>query len=190
MKIGQKLYVTNRKDWRSWLSKNHAKKSEIWLIYYKKDSSKPRIEYNAAVEEALSYGWIDGIVKSIDSKKYVQRFSPRKPNSNLSQPNIERLKKLERQGKLTRAGRAAVAHAYNVKKTSRARDSVAPDILRAIKANKPAWQNYKKLPRSYRQVRLAYIESQRRHGKEYFTVALNNFVKKTAANKRFGILKL
>ena len=74
MEIGTILYVTNRKQWRSWLSKNHDSAKDIWLIYYKKDSGKKRIPYNHAVDEALCYGWIDSIVKSIDNEKYVQRF--------------------------------------------------------------------------------------------------------------------
>ena len=60
MKLGTTLYVTNRKAWRAWLAKNHARQTEIWLIYYKKHSGQPRIPYNDAVEEALCYGWIDG----------------------------------------------------------------------------------------------------------------------------------
>jgi uncharacterized protein YdeI (YjbR/CyaY-like superfamily) len=58
MKLGRTLYLTNRKAWRAWLAKNHAREKEIWLIYYKKHSGKPRIPYNDAVEEALCYGWI------------------------------------------------------------------------------------------------------------------------------------
>ena len=78
MDIGKTLYVTDRKQWRSWLAKNHTKAKEIWLIYYRKSSGKKRIPYNDAVEEALCYGWIDSIMKSIDEKSFAQRFSPRK----------------------------------------------------------------------------------------------------------------
>ena len=72
MKEPKTLYVTSRKEWRAWLVKNHRTETEVWLIYYKKDSGKPRIEYNAAVEEALCYGWIDSTVKKLDNERYMQ----------------------------------------------------------------------------------------------------------------------
>ena len=65
MQLGKTLYVKNRNQWRSWLEKNHQTTPEIWLIYYKKHSGKPRIPYNDAVEEALCFGWIDSTVKPV-----------------------------------------------------------------------------------------------------------------------------
>jgi uncharacterized protein YdeI (YjbR/CyaY-like superfamily) len=94
MKIGTTLYVTHRRQWRSWLAKNHASAREIWLIYFKKESGKSRIPYNDAVEEALCYGWIDSITKPIDEKRWAQRFSPRRKNSALSETNKERVRRL------------------------------------------------------------------------------------------------
>lgn len=116
MEIGKTLYVTDRKEWRRWLASNHKKEPEIWLIYYKKDSGKLRIDYNHAVEEALCYGWIDSTVKSIDGEKFTQRFSPRKKDSHLSQMNRERVRKLVERGRMTEAGLAAIAHAYDPEK--------------------------------------------------------------------------
>ena len=77
MEIGKTLYVANRREWRAWLRKNYKKERDIWLIYYKKDSGKPRIPYNDAVEEALCFGWIDSIIKKMDAERFVQRFSKR-----------------------------------------------------------------------------------------------------------------
>ena len=91
MEIGTTLYVTKRADWRTWLSKHHNTARDIWLIFYKKSSGKPRISYDDAVLEALAYGWIDSIVKRVDEDSFVQRFSPRKPTSVLSQMNKERI---------------------------------------------------------------------------------------------------
>jgi len=91
MELGNTLYVINRKQWRSWLVKHHEKEKEIWLIYYRKSSNKKRIPYNDAVEEALCYGWIDGIMKGIDEEMFTQRVTPRRPNSTLSQLNKERI---------------------------------------------------------------------------------------------------
>lgn len=74
--------------------KNHAREKCIWLIYYRKSSGKQRIPYDDAVEEALCFGWIDSIVKRIDDEKFAQRYTPRRPDSVLSQPNKERFRKM------------------------------------------------------------------------------------------------
>jgi len=104
MKLGNTLYLKNRDEWRRWLEKNHKREPEIWLIYYKKHTKKSSIPYNDAVEEALCFGWIDSTVKGIDGEKYAQRFSPRKPKSNWSEPNKERIERLIKEGKMTPAG--------------------------------------------------------------------------------------
>jgi uncharacterized protein YdeI (YjbR/CyaY-like superfamily) len=88
------LYVTNRDDWRVWLEKNYQTEKEIWLVYYRRQTGKPRIPYNNAVEEALCLGWIDSINKKLDEEWNTQRFSPRKPSSEYSQTNKERLKRV------------------------------------------------------------------------------------------------
>ena len=81
MEIKQTLYITDKKAWRSWLKKHYKTEKEIWLVYYKKNTGKPRIPYNDAVEEALCFGWIDSIVKTLDTERVAQRFSPRKPRA-------------------------------------------------------------------------------------------------------------
>ena len=87
MDIKQTLYVTNPKAWRAWLKKHYRTEKEIWLVYPKKETGIPRIAYNDAVEEALCFGWIDSIVKTLDDERTAQRFSPRKPKSGYSQAN-------------------------------------------------------------------------------------------------------
>jgi uncharacterized protein YdeI (YjbR/CyaY-like superfamily) len=112
MQIGKTLYLTNRTAWRAWLRKHHKTAGEIWLIYYHKATGKPSIPYADAVEEALCYGWIDSIEKNLDSQRSVQRYSPRKKGSNLSDINRARVKKMIAAHKMTKAGLAAIAHAY------------------------------------------------------------------------------
>jgi len=102
--MNTRLHVTNRKDWRSWLRKNHESEKEIWLVYYKKHTGKPRVPYNDAVEEALCFGWIDSIVKTIDDEKYMQKFTPRKEKSNWSDSNKKRVVKLMDAGQMKNAG--------------------------------------------------------------------------------------
>ena len=74
MKNIETLYVKDRNEWRTWLEQYHHSEKEIWLIYYKKHSNKPRIPYDDAVEEALCFGWIDSLVKTIDDEKYMQKL--------------------------------------------------------------------------------------------------------------------
>ncbi len=100
MEIGEPLYVFHRKPWREWLEANFEAATEIWLIYPNKASSEPRILYNDAVEEALCFGWIDSIIKKLDSMHAVQRFTPRNPKSGYSQQNKERLRWLAGKGLL------------------------------------------------------------------------------------------
>jgi len=189
MKLGKTLYVTNRKDWRSWFAKNHDKEKEIWLIYYRKSSGKPRIPYNDAVEEALSYGWIDSIQKGIDEEKFAQRFTPRKPKSELSEMNKERLRRLIKERKMTVAGLNAISGVFDKSKYQDEKLTIAPDILEALKADKQAWKNFQKFPEGYKKVRLGFIESRRRHGDVIFQRSLQHFIKKTAKNKKFGMVK-
>lgn len=88
-----KLCFASREEWRSWLKENHAKAGEVWLVYYKKHRGKPSINYPESVEEALCFGWIDGLKRSIDEQKYAHRFTPRKPGSKWSPLNVRLAKK-------------------------------------------------------------------------------------------------
>ncbi len=187
MKIGKKLYVKERNAWRKWLAKNHKKKREIWLVYYNKASKKPRIAYNDAVEEALCYGWIDSTAKKIDDKMFAQRFTPRNPKSPVSEMNKERIRIMIKQKRMTSYGLKAVSRFFDKKKKEKF--VIAKDILAALKENSEVWKNFIAFPESYKRVRIGYIESQRRHNHEAFKKSLNNFVKRTAKNKKFGMVQ-
>jgi uncharacterized protein YdeI (YjbR/CyaY-like superfamily) len=180
--ITKTFYAKNRKQWRAWLAKNHAKAKEIWLIYYKKDSSKPRIPYDEAVEEALCYGWIDSTVKTVDNESFAQRFTPRRHGSEWSELNKERVRMLLAQGKMTAAG---MAHAHMHTKTKKF--TVAPDIRKALQ-DADAWKQYQKFPERYRRIRIAWIEAAR-YRQPIFAQRLRYFVKMTAQNKRYGTMQ-
>jgi uncharacterized protein YdeI (YjbR/CyaY-like superfamily) len=189
MKVGETLYVTSRRVWRSWLAKNYRSKSEIWLIYYKKASGKTRIPYNDAVDEALCYGWIDSTVKSIDKERFAQRFTPRRGRSVLSQMNRERVRKLVAQKRMTKAGLKAIAHVFDPATDVAREPIVPPKVRKAFKENPKAWQNFQRFPDSYKRIRIAFIESRKRHGKIQFQKSLDHFIDMTAKNKRFGFVK-
>lgn len=180
------VHPVDRASWRRWLRANHRSAEDVWLVSYKAHTGKPRIPYNDAVEEALCFGWIDSTVRTIDDDRLAQRFSPRRPTSNLSQMNRERVDKLIKARKMTKAGLAAIAHAYEPGTTQRF--VVPPDILAALRADPVAWRNYRRFPAAYRRIRVAYIESARRRPQE-FEKRLRHFVAMTAKNKRFGFVK-
>lgn len=179
MKLGKMLYVTDRKDWRSWLAKNFDKKNEIWLVYPKKSSGKPRMAYNDAVEEALCFGWIDSTVKKIDDKNSAQRFSPRNPKSPFSQANKERLRWLAKQKKLHPAMQD------QAEKVLKEKFVFPPDIIEAIRADKEAWKIYRRFSPAYRRIRVTFIEGARKRPEE-FKKRLAYFIKVTRHNKQIG----
>ncbi|MBU0591044.1 YdeI/OmpD-associated family protein [Candidatus Micrarchaeota archaeon] len=187
MRISKTLYVSNKADWRRWLKKESKIEKEIWLIYYKKSSGHPRIPYNDVVEEALCFGWIDNTAKTIDEKRFAQRFTPRRRGSKLSQMNLERIKKLVLEKRMTAAGFAAVSHVFDP--NSPDMFVIATDILDAIRADKNAWENFQCFTERYKRIRIGYIESQRCHSNEAFQKSLSNFIKKTAKNKKFGFVR-
>jgi uncharacterized protein YdeI (YjbR/CyaY-like superfamily) len=179
MEITQTLYVTNSKDWRVWLKKNYKIEKEIWLVYYKKGTGKPCIEYNDAVEQALCFGWIDSIVKTLDEERTVQRFSLRKPKAKYSQANIERLRSLVAQKKVMKEVIETLGAVLNEKFV------IPPDILKIIKANKEAWKNFQKFSDSYKRIRIAFIDGARKRPEE-FKKRLRYFIEMTGKNKTFG----
>jgi uncharacterized protein YdeI (YjbR/CyaY-like superfamily) len=182
VKVGKTLYAKNRKEWRAWLAKHHKTAPEIWLIYYKKESGKPRIPYNDAVEEALCYGWIDSLLKPIDAKKYAQRYSPRKKTSKLSDMNRERVRRLMKSGRMTRAGLVAIEHAG--KKDGK----LPPDLVKRLKKDAATWRNFQRFPASYKRIRMGWIDAAR-HRRNAFEQRLRYFLKMTKQNKRFGMVQ-
>ena len=179
MEITKTLYITNPKDWRDWLKNNYKTEKEIWLVYPKKATGKPRIEYNDAVEEALCFGWIDSIVKKFDDESTVQRFSPRKPKAKYSQANIERLRSLVAKKKVIKEVAETLGDVLNEKFI------IPPDILKAIKANKEAWKNFQKFSDPYKRIRIAFIDGARKRPEE-FKKRLRHFIEMTEKNKMFG----
>lgn len=179
MEITQKLYITNRDDWRTWLKANYKTEPEIWLVYPKKATGKPRIEYNDAVEEALCFGWIDSIIKTLDDEHTVQRFSPRKPKAKYSQANIERLRTLVAQKKVIKEVADTLTDVLN------AEFVIPPDILKAIQADKDTWKNFQNFSDAYIRIRVAFIDGARKRPEE-FKKRLRYFIEMTAKNKQIG----
>ena len=163
----EQLYVTDRDQWRKWLSENHAAKDGIWLVFYKKETSRPTIEYEAAVEEALCFGWIDSIIKKIDAARYVRKFTPRSDKSNWSQLNKKRANKMIKQGQMTKVGLAKIKTAKKTglwSKNGRPQISldIPPDFAKALARNKKAKEGFEKLATSYRKFYIGWINVAKR----------------------------
>lgn len=159
MEIGKKLIVKDRNEWRGWLEKNYNKEKEVWLTLFKKHSGKVGVSYEDAVEEALCFGWIDGIMKRVDEEKHVQRFSPRNPNSVWSLLNKKRALKMMKRGKMTKAGLVLIDHAkrngkWQAAYSSKTKPGLPTDLKKALKRNAVAYRNFNNFSNSQQ---LAYI---------------------------------
>jgi uncharacterized protein YdeI (YjbR/CyaY-like superfamily) len=150
------LYVKDRKRWRSWLAKNGQCVKEIWLIYPKKHSGKVRIPYDHAVEEALCFGWIDGITGKLDADRYLQRFTPRRLTSRWSAINIRRARKLIAAGRMTAVG----MQAFRPERKAEAHPTKLPKNLQEMfQQRATAWQNFQTFPTFYRRMTIAWVAS-------------------------------
>jgi uncharacterized protein YdeI (YjbR/CyaY-like superfamily) len=139
------VFFRNADEFRRWLEKNHSKAQERWLGYYKKGASKTGITYKQAVEEALCFGWIDGLTKSLDAESYMQRFTPRRSGSNWSNINVGHIKRLTAEGKMHPAGIAAFkardaakTGIYSFERQQPAK--LPPAFEKKFRANRAAWK--------------------------------------------------
>lgn len=173
------MYVTNRNEWRNWLEEHYRSEREIWLVYYRKQADKPRIAYNDAIEEAICFGWIDSIIKNIDQDRYAQRFTPRKPISEFSQTNKERLKNLIEQGKVIPEVLTSMENA------DLEGFEYPADIMAAICENEQARENFQRYSGSYQRIRIAHIDGARNRPDEY-DKRLKHLIRMTEQNKQFG----
>ena len=184
------IEASDRNEWRSWLEENHAKVQEIWLVYYKKSTGKPTVTYTDSVEEALCFGWIDGLKKSIDSERYAYRFTPRKAGSKWSPLNIRLAKKMIEKREMTEAGFAAFDQRVNYdEEILKARSSKAipltPEIEKGLQANKKAWKNFKNLAPSYRKQYVAWLRSAKKA--ETREKRLKEVIERLKKNEKLGM---
>ena len=148
------IFFATPLDFREWLDKNHDKLVEQWVGFYKKASGRPSITWPESVDEALCYGWIDGLRKSIDDISYRIRFTPRRPESHWSDVNIKRVGELSKQGLMLPSGLAA----FERRKEKRSRKAsyeqkavtLGKEYESKLKANKKAWEDFQSRPPSYK----------------------------------------
>jgi uncharacterized protein YdeI (YjbR/CyaY-like superfamily) len=142
----KRVQPKSRAAWRSWLEKNHAASPGVLLVFAKKHTGLPTVTYEDAVQEALCFGWIDSLVKSIDDRFHMQMFTPRKPKSAWSATNKARLTKLMKSGVMAPAGLAAVAAAKKSGTWNSYAEvdklTIPPELQRAFDANPDARKNW------------------------------------------------
>ncbi len=151
---------------RTWLESHHTTADHLWVAYYKKATGKRSVTWEETVEEALCFGWIDGIRKSIDDESYMVRFTPRKPKSVWSRRNIELVERLSAEGRMTDAGLAAFAHkdthpdsGYAVAEMEGA---LTDEMVARFKQTAGAWEFYADQPPGYRRQSARWVTSAKR----------------------------
>ncbi len=159
----QTFYAKDAKAWRAWLQKNHTKEKSVWLIIYKKESSKPSVYYKEAVDEALCFGWIDSKPNKRDDESYYQFFAKRNPKSNWSKVNKAKVEKLIKENRMAKAGLEAIEIAKQIgtwTALDEVDNSILPDDLKkALLKNKTAMRNFEGFPKSSKKIILEWIQN-------------------------------
>lgn len=188
MEITEVFYPKKRSEWRDWLAENHRSKSEVWLRTFRKASGQPSLHYDDMVEECLCFGWIDGTVKKYCPDSAVQRITPRRKKSFLSELNRQRVWKLQQNGLMTPAGIASIADQIG----SPDDPWEIPDwVLEQLQADEQVWQNFQAFPFLYRRLKVGWIaEIKGTSRREEAQKRLDYLIKMTRAGKLYGTIPL
>jgi len=158
-----KLYFPERKAWRAWLQEHHVEDGHVWLVFFKKGTGVASMDYVEGLEEALCFGWIDGLKKRIDEQRYAYRFTPRKKASKWSPTNIRLAQKMIAQGKMTQAGLTVfenrIPYDEGFLKAKAGGTDLPVEIMNRLKANKTAWKNFTELSPGYKKQYVAWLTS-------------------------------
>ena len=157
------IFFVNTSELRKWLEKNHDKEKELLVGYYKKSTGKPSITWSESVDQALCFGWIDGIRKSLDETSYTNRFTPRRPGSIWSAINIKKVEELIKKGLMHPAGLEAFnkrdekkSHIYSYERNIAQLDKNSEKLF---KQNKKAWKFFQSQPPSYQKPVISWVMS-------------------------------
>ena len=162
--MSEATFFATSADWRAWLEQHHATRQELSVGFWKKDTGKPSITWPQSVDEALCFGWIDGVRHRIDDEAYRIRFTPRRPGGVWSQVNVRRFAELKAEGRITPAGQAA----YDVGKDrtqvysyEREVDAFTAEEIARFQSQGDAWTRFEALPAGYRKVAIHRVTSAR-----------------------------
>jgi len=180
----------NRDMWRTWLAENHATAQSLWLVFYKRHTGKAGLTYDEAVEEALCFGWIDGILKRIDDEKHMTRFCPRRKHSIWSERNKERVRRMIEAGRMTEAGLAKIRQAKENGQWDKAGERedvtiVPAELTEALAKDERARSNFESLAPCYRKHFIGWVGTAKRQETRRKRVA--EAVRLLRENRRLGI---
>lgn len=188
MTITEVFYPQNRAEWRAWLETYHRTKPEVWLQTYRKATGKPSVSYDDVVEECLCFGWIDGISKKYDEESAVQRITPRRKKTFLSELNRQRIWKLQKLGLMTDAGIEPI------------RDQIGnfndpwfiPEWVEAqLKADHQVWEIFQEFPHHYKRLKIGWITEIRGDSRrEEAQKRLDYLIKMSKQGKMYGTMPL
>ena len=174
-------------DFRRWLEQHHDSERELWVGYFKKASGKPSMTWPESVDEALCFGWIDGVRKSIDAERYMIRFTPRRVGSNWSAVNIARVAALAEEGRMRPTGLKAFearredrSGIYSYEQRDKA--MLEPAFEKRFRAKKGAWASFEAMPRSYRQAAIHWVMTAKKE--ETRERRLGRLIEDSAAGRR------
>ena len=161
--MDKQAFFENAKSFRVWLEKNHQSEDVLWVCYYKKHTKLTSITWEESVVEALCYGWIDGIRKTIDDKSYRNRFTPRRKNSNWSKRNIDTVEKLIKQNRMTKVGlmayRRRKEHSSSTDGNEIENYELSVNYIQDLKKEDGTWVFYNNLSPSVRKQSVNWIMS-------------------------------
>ncbi len=154
-------FFPSPEEFRKWLEKNHKKETELLVGFYKVDSGKPSMTWSQSVDQALCFGWIDGVRNSIDENSYQIRFTPRKPTSIWSAINIQKFSELTKNGLMQPAGIASFQNRKENKSKiytyENEEKDFSPEFEKKFKSNKAAWKYFQSLAPSYQKLSKGWV---------------------------------
>lgn len=178
------LDIRNGQQWRSWLQRHHAASPGVWLVFHKGHTRVKSVPYEAAVRQALCFGWIDSLIKRLDENRYARKFTPRQPTSSWSDINRERWAELKENGLLAAPGLAA-APTGNRYAPHPAIPDLPAYIAKAIKANSKAWRVFQAIAPTYRRHFVVWIHTAKRP--ETRATRIRESIALLAAGKKLGL---
>ncbi len=190
---GEPTFFATPARWRAWLERNHGRQNELWVGFHKKANGHPSITWPESVDQALCFGWIDGIRKSLGETSYVIRFTPRRQGSIWSAVNIRRLEALIRDGVVAPAGLAAYARRTAAKSAiyayeqDRKAAALPDDLVREFKRNRAAWAFHSAQPPGYQRTAAWWVLSAKQDATRRKRFA--TLVADSAAGQRIGQLR-
>jgi uncharacterized protein YdeI (YjbR/CyaY-like superfamily) len=164
--VEETLRAADREEWRAWLERHHATESCVWLVFAKRATGIACVGYDEAVEEALCFGWIDGLIRGVDGSSHMRRFTPRKPGSRWSETNKARVRRAVENGRMTEAGavvvRAAQATGEWDRALERESDVAPPDLAEALARNPKAEAGFLAFAPSHRKAYVRWVTDAKR----------------------------